>query len=39
VVMFHVEVFRAVMPCSFVVGYKRSRVKMEATWTSETLVS
>jgi len=34
-VMFQVEVFWVVTPCSVVVGY----LKMGATWTSETLVS
>jgi hypothetical protein len=35
----HVEVFWAVTPCSAVLGYQRFTVKMEAAWTSETLVS
>jgi hypothetical protein len=41
-----VEVFCVVTPCSIVVGYKHFgdpcclfRVKMEAAWTSKTLVS
>jgi hypothetical protein len=40
-VMNQVEVFWVVTPCSVVVGYQRFRdtLKMEAAWTSETLVS
>jgi hypothetical protein len=48
-VMFQVEVFWVMMPCSVVVGYQRfegpccvhlqGKVKMEAAWSSETLVS
>jgi hypothetical protein len=40
-VMFLVDVFWVVTPCSVVVGYQSFifRVKMEAAWTSETLVS
>jgi hypothetical protein len=47
--LFQVEVFSVVTPCSVVVGYQRFRgpyclhlqggVKMEAAWTSETLIS
>jgi hypothetical protein len=47
--MFEIEVFWVVMPCSVALGYRRFRgpcclhlqveVKMEAAWTSDTLVS
>jgi len=47
--MFQVDILWVVTPCSFVVGYQRFRgpcclhlqgeVKMEAAWTSETLIS
>jgi len=33
-----VEFFRVVTPCSVVVGYQHFTLKMEAAWTSETLV-
>jgi len=33
-----VDVFRIVAPCSVAVGHRRFTVKMEATWSSETLV-
>jgi hypothetical protein len=36
---FQIEVFRVVKSCSVLVGDQRFRVKMEAAWTSETLVS
>jgi len=41
-VMLQVEVLWVVTPCSVVVGYQRfggPSLKMEATWSSETLVS
>jgi hypothetical protein len=43
-VIFQAEVFWVVTPCSAVLGYQRFRgpcftLKMEAVWTSETLVS
>jgi hypothetical protein len=48
-VKIHVEIFWVVRPCSIVVGHERFRgprclhlqgeVKVEAAWTSETLVS
>jgi hypothetical protein len=38
-VKIQVEVFWVVMPCSVVVRYQRFNVKIEAVWTSETLVS
>jgi hypothetical protein len=34
-----VEVFWVVTPCSVVVGYQSFRVKMEAAWNCETLLS
>jgi hypothetical protein len=46
-VKIQVEVFWVVMPCNAVIGYQHSEVhatsicgvKMEATWSSKTLVS
>jgi hypothetical protein len=38
-VMFEVEVFWVVTPCSVAVGYRRFRREDGAAWTSETLVS
>jgi hypothetical protein len=39
VVVIEVEVFWVVMLCSFAVGYQRFTLKVEAAWTSDTLVS
>jgi hypothetical protein len=40
-VKIHVQFFRIVKPCSFVVGHlhPQGEVKMEKAWTFETLVS
>jgi hypothetical protein len=38
-VMFQVEVFWVVTPCSVVVWYQLFTLKMEVPWTAETLVS
>jgi len=37
-VIFQVDVFWVVTPCSVVIGYQRFTLKIEAAWISETLV-